>query len=181
MTAVCISEAHKKRPLDLRVGNAVMQHASGATSWPSQRTLAHYAGVADQRQVRSAIASLASSGALVRGSVGELNSAGQARIERKARGRIYQLNMFWALEVFEGSGKKERNEPAALRLGKERKRTWPAGSDRTNAVRREQDEGRPPNTKMNLSDTGKTASEASQGLASPREANRYALAKARID
>lgn len=181
MTAVCISEAHKKRPLDLRVANAVMQHASGAMSWPSQRTLARYAGVADERQVRNAIASLAGSRALSRRSIAELDAESRTKIERKARGQVYQLNMFWALEVFEGARKTKRKEPALLRLGRERKRTMAVLSDRTNAVRCEQDEGRPPNTKVNLSDTKKGASEGFPGLASPREANRYALAKARGD
>lgn len=180
MTAVCISEAHKKRPLDLRVANAVMQHASGAISWPTQRTIGRYAGVADQRQVRNAIASLVGSRALSRRSIAELDAESRAKIERKARGQVYQLNMFWALEVFERARKTKRKEPAPLRLGRERKRTVAVLSDRTSAVRREQDEYRPPNTKTNLSDTEKRASEGFQGLASPREANRYALAKARI-
>jgi hypothetical protein len=181
MTAVCISEAHKKRPLDLRVANAVMQHANPAMSWPSHRTLARYAGVADERQVRSAIASLVTSGALSRRPIAELDAESRAKIERKARGQVYQLNMFWALEVFEGARKTMRKEPAPLRLGRERKRTMAVLSDRTGAVRREQDEGRPPNTKRNLSDTEKGASERFQDLTSPREANRYALAKARVD
>lgn len=90
------------------------------------------------------------------------------------------MNMFWALETFEGAGKTERNEPAPLRLGKELKRTMAVLSDRTNAVRCEQDEDSPPNTKGKLSDTGKKASEPLQGLASTREVNSYALAKARV-
>ena len=181
-TAVCLHPLHKNRPLELRIANGIMQHTEPETkvAWPTQRTLMKYAGVGSERQVRSAIASLCESGALNRGCISQLDEETRKKIKRSAKGKAYRLDMFWAYEVLEGSQKTKAREPEPLKIGRERHRTNIVLSDRTNVVRSTQDEGRPPNTKRNLNETGKEAFEGKQDLASTREVkttNAYAIAR----
>lgn len=187
-TAVGLSPAHKNRPLELRAANALMQHANSSfLAWPSQQTLMRFMGVADERQVRTAVASLASSGALARVRISQLDEDSRKAVERTGRGVAYRLIMFWAYEVFEADPKHERREPSHLRIAKDDRttlvlsandddRTTVVRSDRTTLVRCQQDYGSPPNTKGKLRDT-EEAAKVSQDLASTREGNAYAMMK----
>lgn len=184
LTAVCLHPVHKNRPLELRIAYALMQHTDPETkvAWPTQRTLMAYAGVGDERQVRSAIASLCASGAISRCRISQLDEDSRKKIKRSAKGKAYRLEMFWAFEVLEASQKPLRKEPAPLRAARERHRTNTVLSDRTNVVRSIQDGVRPPNTNRNLNETSKGALEGKQDLASTREGttpNAYAIAKGR--
>ena len=117
LTAVGLSSEHRLNPLDLRVAIALMNHADEThLAWLTQRTLKEFAGVADERQVRTAIASLRSSGAIETPYIGELDSVSKAKIDRADRGKAYRLRMFWAFEVFEANVKfREQPEPKQLR------------------------------------------------------------------
>jgi hypothetical protein len=184
MTAVGLHPVHKQRPLELRIAYSVMQHADpdSKVAWPSQQTLMLYAGAGDERQVRSAIASLCVSGALSRGRISQLDEKSRAKVGRQTRGKAYRLDMFWAYEVLEWSQQMKLKEPESLKAGRERHRTNTVLSNRTNTVRSVQDEHRPPNTKPILSETIKGAFEGKQDLASTREGekpNSYAQAKGR--
>lgn len=138
LTAVGLSPDHRTSPLDLRIAITLMSHADPKTklAWPSQQTLMAYAGVADERQVRTAISSLCASGALVRIYIGKLDSSRREKINRTSRGKAYELQMFWAFEVFEASANGAgQREPPQLRSGKQH---------RTTAVRSKQDAEKEP-------------------------------------
>jgi hypothetical protein len=144
LTAVGLSSAHRLNPLDLRVAIALMNHADEThLAWMTQKTVKAFAGVADERQIRTAIASLRSSGAIETLYIGELDSASKAKIERSDRGKAYKLRMFWALEVFETTAKPAgQSEPRQLRVARQDRTTavLPDGSSeaephRTTAVR----------------------------------------------
>jgi hypothetical protein len=177
-TAVCHHPIHKNRPLDLRVANALMQLADSETlfAWPSQRTLARYAGVPHERQVRLALSSLVATGAIAKILVRDLDPEIATKVSRSRRGSAYRLKKFWAWEVFEASQKVKNSEPSSLRRGRELYRTSTVPENRTPSVRSEQDGVRPPNTESKHHETEKRAFEGKQGRASTRE-NRYAQQK----
>jgi hypothetical protein len=160
MTAVGLSHDHKHSPLQLRIANALMQHANDENlAWPSQKTLAQYAGVAIESQVRRAIVALCESGALMRGPISQLDDKDQSKITRNKRGIAYRLNLFWAFEVFEASRKPLRFEPKHLRDGRARKiereqlhRTTVERSNRTTVERPTPHYDSAPNMKGNNRD-----------------------------
>ena len=77
--------------------------AETCLAWPTQESIAELSGLADERQVRSALASLAGTGAIEKKKVSELSeeSAGRLGLKRKSRGVAYKLKLFWACEILE--------------------------------------------------------------------------------
>lgn len=199
--AVSHNWKHGRRPRDLRVAIALMNLADAATclAWPTQESLAELSGLADERQVRSALASLVGTGAIEKKKVSELSeeSAGKLDVKRKSRGVAYKLKLFWACEILEFSMATQRTEPARLASSdKKGKRTdldrFDGQSNRTNLDRQKRtdldrsqaDQLRPPNTLAETKDT-QDGSEGTTSLASThaRESspsNAYARAKAGI-
>ncbi|QKD17481.1 helix-turn-helix domain-containing protein [Mesorhizobium sp. NZP2077] len=120
--AVGLSHWHKHSPLQLRIANVLMQHANdGNIAWPSQQTLAQYAGVADSGQVRKGVRALKGSGAISYCRISQLDDVEQSKITRQKRGLAYKLEMFWAYEQLEESQQPLRAMPRQLRDGKARK------------------------------------------------------------
>lgn len=193
LTAVGLDLSFKHQPLILRVANVLMQFADPETmiAWPSQATIALYAGVADQRQIRHAVGRLAfrerddDHAAVIKCRINDLPEEVRSTVERQAKGKAYRLDMFWALETLEASQSPFRAEPRQL----SRRRTTPVLSepDRTTAVLSEDDAHRttavlldrttavlstpdydsPPYTKGILRDT-KEGSEEKENLALTR-------------
>ncbi|WP_202349997.1 helix-turn-helix domain-containing protein [Mesorhizobium sp. 113-1-2] len=158
LTAVCLSHDHKHAALQLRLAIVLMQHADPETmvAWPTQETLAKYAGVADERQARRAIKALCDSHAILRCRISELDEASQEKVTRNKRGVAYTLSLPWAFAVLEASKDPLPAEPKHLRDAR-RNRTTAVLSNRTTAVRYEQDYGSPPYTKRKRSDQIKEA------------------------
>ncbi|MDG4896619.1 hypothetical protein P9272_23920 [Mesorhizobium sp. WSM4976] len=170
MVAVCHNPKHGRRPRDLRVAVALMQLADAETclAWPTQESLAQLTGLADERQVRSALASLVGTGAIEKKKVSELSeeSAGKLEVKRKGRGTAYKLKLFWAYEILELSMSTKRAEPARLaasdkkgkrtdldRSAPEPNRTDLDRQDRTDLDRSQADQLSPPNTSWEVQDT----------------------------
>lgn len=190
LTAVGLSHDHKHSPLQLRLAIGLMQHADAETmvAWPTQETLAKYAGVAEERQVRRAIKAMCGSQAISRCRISQLDEAVRERVVRNKRGVAYTLNLAWAFDVLEASKDPLPTEPKHLRDAR-RKRALSqvnsADSDRTTAVlshrttvdRYEQDYGSPPYHKGIRSDHKKEAPDR-KDLASTyaRGSNGYAAA-----
>lgn len=190
MTAVCHNQKHGRRPRDLRVGFALMQLADADTclAWPTQESLAELSGLADERQVRSALASLAGTGAIEKKKVSELSeeSAGKLDVKRKSRGAAYKLKLFWACEILELSMATQRPEPARLassdKTGKrtdldrfegQPNRTNLDRQKRTDLDRSQPDQLSPPNTTEETKDTerGPERTVVSLALTPAREAS----------
>lgn len=184
LTAVCHNQKHGRRTRDLRVAFALMQLADADTclAWPTQESLAELSGLADTRQVRSALASLAGTGAIEKKKVAELydESKGKLDVKRKARGIAYKLKMFWAYEILElaMSPSTLRAEPARLassdkkgkrtntdRFDDQPNRTTADRQKRTTTDRCKADCHRPPNTTRETKDT-EEGSERTISLAS---------------
>lgn len=154
LTAVGLSHWHKYSPLQLRIAIGLMQHADAETmvAWPSQQTLAQYAGVADAGQVRKAIRGLKNSGSISYCRISQLDDMEQAKITRQKRGLAYKLELFWAYEQLEESQLPLRAMPKQLRDGKARKqqekeqlnRSTPDRSDRSTVDRSTPVHDRPP-------------------------------------
>lgn len=198
MTAVNHNKKHSRRTRDLRVAFALMTLADAETclAWPTQESIAELSGLADERQVRSALASLAGTGAIEKKKVSELSeeSSGRLDVKRKSRGVAYKLKLFWACEILELSMATKRTEPARLassdkkgkrtntdRFEGQPNRTNTDRQKRTNTDRSQPDCDRPPNTLAETKDTEERP-ERTVSLASPpaREStppNAYALAK----
>lgn len=178
LTAVGLSHDHKHSPLQLRIAIGVMQHADPETkvAWPSQQTLAQYAGVGDERQVRRAILAMCDSGAISRGRISQLDEESREKVTRHKRGVAYRLNMYWAFEVLEASTKPLPAEPMQLKKA-HIDRTTAVLSDRTTAVRHTQDYGSPPYKEGTLEISEKKAGNE-EGSASTREtpASAYSVA-----
>ncbi|WP_202360157.1 helix-turn-helix domain-containing protein [Mesorhizobium sp. 131-3-5] len=193
--AVSHNWKHGRRPRDLRVAIALMNLADAATcmAWPTQESLAEMTGLADERQVRAALASLVGTGAIEKKKVSDLSeeSAGKLDVKRKGRGVAYKLKLFWACEILELSMATQRAEPARLASSdKKGKRTdldrfegQPNRTDldrqnRTDLDRSQADQLSPPNTTEETKDTIRSP-ERTASLASTREASAYALATGR--
>ncbi len=170
LTAVCHNRKHRGRTRDLRVAIALMQMADADTclAWPTQESLAELSGLADERQVRSALASLAGTGAIEKKKVSELSeeSHGKLDVKRKSRGIAYKLKMFWACEILElaMSPATVRIEPDRLASSEKRNRTTTVRQDRTTAVRCEPDYHSPPNTTEETKDTGEGTEGSNLGV-----------------
>ena len=156
-TAVTLHPKHTVCPRDLRVANALFQYADKGTlvAWPGQQTIAKMAGLANTRQVRSAIANLVASGAIQTRRIDALPEEIRERLAekmsaRKPHGKAYLLDQFWAYETFEAYRHKLANgsgtEPAQLKNGKRRNRTGRVRKNRTDSVHRQPDCVSPPNT-----------------------------------
>lgn len=192
LLAVGMSHWHKHSPLQLRVAIVLMQHADGKTmlAWPSQRTIAQYAGVAAESQVRRAVAALCESQALKRCRISQLDEADQAKVTRNKRGVAYRLSMFWALEILEASQAPLPRMPKQLRDGLAAKaakaKAAPDEFDRSTLERNDRSTlerhtplyDRAPYQKGILRDQRKD-SPSDENLASTREASAYALASGR--
>ncbi|TGR13067.1 hypothetical protein EN833_07790 [Mesorhizobium sp. M4B.F.Ca.ET.190.01.1.1] len=169
-----------------------MQFADAETclAWPTQESLVEMSGLADTRQVRSALASLAGSGAIKKKKVSELSeeSQGKLDVKRKSRGAAYKLMLFWAYEILEFSLASVRAEPSRLassdktgnrtttdRNGSRSKRTTTDRQKRTTTDRFIPDYDRPPNTTEETKETEKSAEGKDLGVYT-REASAYALA-----
>lgn len=185
--AVGLHPQHKNCPLDLRVANILMQRADAGTClmWATQQSIAKLVGVADERQVRTAMRRLEESGAIVKKRIADLqpdtfDALGEKMSgNRNKRGVIYTLKLFWAMETFEAYVKRSPSEPKHLRKTREEHRTTIVRNDRTTIVRSGQDYDSPPyTTSQNYTDTEK-GNERKQDLASTREGNLYAKAKGR--
>ena len=192
LLAVGMSYWHKHSPLQLRVATVLMQHADSNTmlAWPSQRTIAQYAGVAAESQVRRAVAALCESKALKRCRISQLDEADQAKVTRNKRGVAYRLSMFWALETLEASQAPLPRMPKQLRDGLAAKaakaKAVPGEFDRPTVERNNRptvERYTPPYDRaayqpVTLRDQKKD-SPSEQDLASTREASAYALASGR--
>ncbi|MBB6407647.1 helix-turn-helix domain-containing protein [Mesorhizobium sangaii] len=182
MTAVFHNQRHRRRTRDLSIAFALMQFADADTclAWPTQESLAELSGLADERQVRSALASLAGTGAIEKKKVSELSeeSAGKLDVKRKGRGVAYKLKLFWAYEILELSMATQRAEPARLassdktgnrtttdRSPSKPNRTTADRQKRTTTDRSQPDYHRPPNTTGETKDTER-GSEGTVSLAS---------------
>ncbi|ESY20393.1 helix-turn-helix domain-containing protein [Mesorhizobium sp. LNJC391B00] len=190
LTAVGLSHWHKHSPLQLRVAIGLMQHADPETmvAWPSQQTLAQYAGVASESQIRRAIVALCDSGSIGRGRISSLCEQDQAKVTRNRRGVAYRLNLFWAFETFEAAQKPLRAMPKQLRDGKAAKtgstpdeqldRSTVERNDRSTVERHTPPYGRAPYQEGTEEISEKTAGNeegsVSTGATPP---NAYALAK----
>ncbi|TGS89478.1 hypothetical protein EN817_03820 [Mesorhizobium sp. M3A.F.Ca.ET.174.01.1.1] len=194
MTAVNHNRKHGGRTRDLKVAFALMQLADADTclAWPTQESLADLSGLADTRQVRSGLASLAGTGAIEKKKVSELSEESQGRlaVKRKGRGVAYKLKMFWAYEVLELSFSSAgvRAEPTQLAASDKKRTTIVRNSDdlnrttidrqkRTTIVRSQADYVSPANTTVDTKDT-EEGSEGKVTLASTRArgSNGYAAA-----
>ncbi|WP_192177678.1 helix-turn-helix domain-containing protein [Mesorhizobium amorphae] len=184
LTAVGLSHWHKHSPLQLRIAIALMQHANdGNIAWPSQQTLAQYAGVADAGQVRKAVRAFKKSGAISYCRISELDEYEQAKITRQKRGLAYELEFFWAYEQLEESQQPLRAMPKQLRDGKARKQLNRSTADRSNRSTIDRStpvHDRPPYKDRTLEISEKKAPNE-EGLVSTREAplSAYALASGR--
>ncbi|RWL87722.1 MAG: hypothetical protein EOR67_16115 [Mesorhizobium sp.] len=172
LTAVCHNQKHRGRTRDLRVAIALMQLADVKTclAWPTQESIAQLSGLADERQVRSALASLAGSGAIQKRKVSELSEESQIilDVKRKGRGGAYKLMLFWAFEVLElsmspatvraepsrlASSDKSGNRTTTDRNSPPSNRTMTDRQNRTTADRFEPDYDSPANTTGETKDT----------------------------
>ncbi|CAN7517667.1 helix-turn-helix domain-containing protein [Mesorhizobium caraganae] len=169
-TACCHNEKHRGRTRDLRVAIALMQLADADTclAWPTQESLAELSGLADTRQVRSALKSLTGTGAIEKKKVSELSeeSNGKLDVKRKSRGIAYKLKLFWAYEILEAamSPGRVRAEPDRLASSEKRNRTTTVRQNRTTTVRCEQDYHSPPNTTVETKDTREGAERTTLGV-----------------
>lgn len=186
MVGVCHNQKHGRRPRDLRVAFALMTLADAETclAWPTQESLAELTGLADERQVRSALASLAGTGAIEKKRVSDLSeeSAGKLDVKRKGRGVAYKLKLFWACEILELSMATQRTEPMRLassdkkgnRTELDRSEPQPNRTDldrqnRTDLDRSQADQLSPPNTTWETKDTEDLRERTGLGVY-PREA-----------
>jgi hypothetical protein len=84
-----------------------MQHMHGETglAFPTQETMAKWARLAGDRQVRESIYSLEASKAVSRKKMNELQPETQELVKnvghRSKRAVVYKINLFWAFETFE--------------------------------------------------------------------------------
>jgi hypothetical protein len=181
LTAICHNPKHSRRTRDLRVAQALMQLADADTmlAWPTQETLAELSGLADSRQVRSALASMAGSGAIAVVKLSELSdeTRDELAIKRRGRGKAYRLKSFWAYEILEASRSPvtKRSQPEKLRAGKAAKRTKAVLSERTTTDRFRADYNSPAYTSVDTGRTLKPSTEGNNQLGVyAREANSYA-------
>jgi len=160
--AVGLHPKHKNCPLDLRVANVLMQKADGGTClmWATQQSIAKLVGVADERQVRTAMHRLEESGAIIKKRIADLQpetfeSLGEKMNgNRNKRGVVYTLKLFWAMETFEQYANRSPAEPRHLRKKREGHRTTIVRQHRTTIVRSGQDYDSPPYTTVgNYTDT----------------------------
>ena len=162
LTAVSISPKHSDKPRDLRLANCLMQHMHGETglSFPTQETMAKWARLAGDRQVRESIYSLEASKAVTRKRMGDLQPETQAIVRnvghRSMRAVVYKINLYWAFETFEAykfemaNGDTEARKSVAERM---RKRSTTDRYQRTEIDRLKPDWNRPANTVGHTVDT----------------------------
>lgn len=111
---------HMNNPRDLRCAAALAWHGGKTLNgtdpvvWPSQETIAGFMKVATTRQVQKAIERLKKSGAIKAVPIRDLPPDIRTGIKREGRGVAYQLNAFWAMEVFESEQLKTSKEPERL-------------------------------------------------------------------
>lgn len=162
LTAVSVSAAHSDRPRDLRLANCLMQHMHAETglSFPTQETMAKWARLAGDRQVREAVYSLERSGAVTRKRMDELQPETAELVmnvgHRSRRAVVYKLNLFWAFETFEEYRFQISNGPSeagAKRAARMQHRLTPGRYDRLTPGRFIPAHARPANTVGDTVDT----------------------------
>ncbi len=155
LTAVNTHKQHCSSPRDLRVANAIMQHVNEETglALPSQRTLAQWARVSDERQLRYSLDALAETGAIKKKRMKDLQpdtlEALRKVITRTKRAVVYQIDTWWAYEAFEAYKfhlAHSLAEPSQLKHGRIAYRTTSVRNNRTTSVRSIEDYDSPPNT-----------------------------------
>jgi hypothetical protein len=95
--AVGLHPAHKDRPRDLKVANAIIYFIQGDSgiTWQSQETLCELAGLTDRSQCFRSLKALEESGAIRIHPLSELPDDLRSQVKRDRRGKFYEIDFDW--------------------------------------------------------------------------------------